>query len=248
MLFRLTFSFLIFFFSAFSYGVNEEFKVVDPSDLTRVYTTASLWFDSNTNIKGQASFSGKFAQNNEFMGLLEGTFGDDLDNEFGTDYRQLRAQYFQAFKTGWYGLPKLGVSLDYMHFRGGDRIVSVGGVVMINPKVTKGFMVFPNIAYTEGEIGGVLVQGISANLFISKKLSSKGVFLQFWPEYINVSGDSFDGDSLNWNLLVGSPVSEKKDWWILTKAVHGKLSFENGIVSNSTVNSTTVMLALKKFF
>lgn len=230
-------------------SVNGYADKVDPSDLTRLYTTASVFINDNSNIKIAGSLSGAYSETNQYMALFEYEMGNaDKEGELSTDYISARAQYFQVLSTGIENMPKAGVSLDYIDNDIGVKMIAVGLLGLVNPKWTGGFMVFPNISYNQGEILDIDVDGMSANLFISRKLNKNGTFIQFWPEYTNVSGGGKTSESLNWNFSFGTPVTADNSGWFNCKFTHGESSLSDNIVTFDAPKSTSIYLGYKKYF
>ncbi len=96
-------------------SINVYADKVDPSDITRLYTTASIFVNDNSNIKVAGSLSGAYSETNQYMALFEYEMGNaDKEGDFSADYISARAQYFQVLSTGTATMPKAGISLDYI--------------------------------------------------------------------------------------------------------------------------------------
>lgn len=230
-------------------SINVYADKVDPSDITRLYTTASIFVNDNSNIKVAGSLSGAYSETNQYMALFEYEMGNaDKEGDFSADYISARAQYFQVLSTGTATMPKAGISLDYIDNDAGMNMIAVGLLGLVNPKWTNGFMVFPNIAYNQGEILDVDVDGMSANLFISRKLTENGTFIQIWPEYTHVSGSGKTAKSLNWNFSFGTPLTVDNSSWFNFKFTHGEASLSNNQITFDAPKSTSIYLGYKKYF
>ncbi len=232
----------LFIFGVFaSFIVSAEEKTVDPSDLTQTVTQFFSQLDSDSNLKLGGSLSGQFNEEHQYMGSLELNLGKNsganTNNEFGASYLGSRVQLFGALTTDYSFAPKVGYSMDVMHFDGGSNLSAYGGLFLLNPKMTGGFMIFPNIAYATGTIKdsgnaarsevfysvqefalpnqtSIDVDGLMVNVFFSKKINDQGSFIMAWPEYLDVSGGGLDIKQLTWKASLGMPLSDSKLWWL----------------------------------
>ncbi|WP_087016121.1 hypothetical protein [Thaumasiovibrio subtropicus] len=208
--------------------VIAEDEMIDPSDLTRVYTQAAFFVTSDADVRMSSMFTGAWSENIQFAGFVEGNFGDasgkDGDN-FGINYKNGRAQYFQVHTTNNAYMPRAGFMLDAIHFnvKGAEDAMlgSVGAIGLINPAFTGGAMVFPNANYTFGEIMGESVDGFMLNLFATIPLGDGGAFVQAWPEYMNVSGDNIKAESTTYNVMFNAPIKSNRSQWLMTKLAYG---------------------------
>ncbi len=249
-MFKNTYAVLLLLYLITGAVVAEERSDVDPADLTRTVTQLSPRFDSDSNIGFTGSLSGAFESGSQYMGVFDVEFGegdrDNADNEFGTDYISSRTQYFQAFDVDVNAAPKVGISADFMHFDGDTHLLAVGGLFMVNPQWTNGFLIFPNLAYAKGTVkdlgsgnagadvdprgeifysvdefstqglGDFDIDGFMFNLFFSKKINEEGAFVMAWPEYIDVSGDGLEIQQLTWKVNLGVPMNPTRTWWVNT--------------------------------
>ncbi|AQM67082.1 hypothetical protein Vca1114GL_00561 [Vibrio campbellii] len=200
--------------------------VVDPEDLqdvTKINPQAAVYLTSDANVRVSGMFSGQWNEKTDFAGFAEGIFGDRYgDDEFSGDYLGGRAQYFQAHELNTNAfIPRAGFSFDAIHQkqRGFDdtALVSIGAVAAINAKYTPGFQVFPNVAYTTGEVFGEDADGYLINLFMSTPVGNNGAFLLAWPEYFDVSGDNVDFESKSMNFVFQAPVNSNYSQWLVSK-------------------------------
>ncbi|SHH24027.1 hypothetical protein [Ferrimonas marina] len=213
--------------AAFAVPAIAEEAVIDPSDLTRVYTQAAVFITSDADIRTSAMFTGAWSEEIQFAGFVEANWGDrgaEDGDSFGIDYRSARAQYFQVHAIGEGDgiFPRVGASVDLIHqdVVGGDDayLFSVGTIGLLNPKYTRGkAMLFPNVAYATGEIAGESVDGFMLNLFATIPFGDSGAFIQAWPEYFSVSGDTIELNSTTWNFMVNAPLRSDRTHWLMTK-------------------------------
>lgn len=212
----------------------EESEVIDPSDLTRVYTQAALFVNSDADIRASAMFTGAWTENIQFAGFVEGEFGNDKAKEdekdkLGLNYQNGRAQYFQVHAIDNPLMPRVGISTDLIHQNGSaggldfddTTLLSIGAIALINPKYTGGAMVFPNLAYTTGNVMGKSADGFMANLFVTQPIGDAGAFIQAWPEYFKVEGDVVEMESKAFNLMLNAPLKQNRTQWLMTKLQYG---------------------------
>ena len=101
----------------------ESERVIDPADVTKVYTQAALMLNGSSDIQFQGQVSGGLANGQQFALLAEATFVDESNtalrdpDKFGTEYSNSRVQYFHVFETGTKATPNVGLSLDYINTR-----------------------------------------------------------------------------------------------------------------------------------
>ncbi len=195
--------------------VVTEGEAIDPSDLTRVYTMVSAWVNSQSNLRATASWAGAWSETQQFMGFVEGYWGDEDDtDQWGTDLLKVRAQYFHVIDTEMKAAPKLGFSLDYIDNPGDNNLAALGVLSMIPPSVTGRLQVFPNVAYMQGKAAGVDVDGYMLNLYGTYPVGTNGTFIQVWPEYISVSGAGVDSTSLTFSGLYAQPLNSLRTMWM----------------------------------
>ncbi len=223
--------------------------VIDPSDLTRVFTMASIWLNSQQNLRATASWAGSWSEDHTFMGFVEGFWGDkENEDAWGTDLLNVRAQYFHVIDTHLDALPKTGFSIDYMEEENGDSLAALGMLAMVPPSLTGGVQVFPNVAYMKGEVASTDVDGYMLNLYGTYPISNDGTFIQVWPEYISVSSDSIESESLTFSGLFSMPITGDRSTWFNLRLDHAtketKLSFYNDRLNEKE----TVVTVGVKFF
>ena len=229
--------------------IEPEADVIDPSDLTRVFTMASIWLNSQQNVRATASWAGSWSEDQQFMGFVEGIWGDkDDEDAWGTDLLNVRAQYFHVFETHAEALPKAGLSLDYMEEENGDNLVAVGMLAMVPPSLTGGVQVFPNVAYMKGEVASTDVDGYMLNLYGTYPISSDGTFIQLWPEYISVSGDSVESESLTLSGLFSMPVNNDRSAWFNLRVDHATSETKLSFYKDRLNEKETVVTVGMKFF
>lgn len=205
----------------------EESEVIDPSDLTRVYTQAAVFVTSDADIRVSSMLTGAWSENTQFGGFVEAEFGDkdsaDGKDTFGANYKKSRAQYFQVSGINNSLMPRVGFMADFIHHNNSamglddNTLMSVGAIGLINPAYTGGTMIFPNVNYTIGEVFGEKADGYMLNLFATVPVGDSGAFVQAWPEYLNVEGDEVAMESTAFNVMFNAPVSSQRDQWLMTK-------------------------------
>ncbi|MCL9774004.1 hypothetical protein [Vibrio methylphosphonaticus] len=227
--------------SAPSWVVADTEEVINPADLTRVYTQVAAFINSDADIRTTAMMTGAWSENIQFAGFIEGTFGNneanlDGEHKLGFNYQRGRAQYFQVHATESSLFPRVGSSTDVIHLSSDagtlqnsglddTLLLSAGAIGLINPAFTPGFMAFPNMAYTTGKVFGESADGYMLNLFITKEINDSGAFIQFWPEYINTSGDVVKMQSYTTNILLNSPIKSDRTQWLLGKIEYGSAEY-----------------------
>lgn len=100
-------------------------------------------------------------------------------------------------------------------------LLSIGAIGLINPLYTGGAMVFPNIAYTTGEVFGESADGYMLNLFVTKPIGDTGTFVQAWPEYFQAKGDTVEMESRSFNVMLNAPIKTDRTQWLMTKLEYG---------------------------
>lgn len=192
-----------------------EDKTIDPSDLTRVYSMVSTWINTQNNFRATASWSGSWSENQQFMGFIEGYWGNEDDTDkWGTDLLNVRAQYFHVIDTDLSYAPKLGLSVDYIDNQGDNNLMALGILGLIPPQLTGKLQLFPNIAYMKGEAEGVDVDGYMLNLYGTYPIGTSGTYVQLWPEYISVSGIGIESNSLTFSGLYAQPLNAIRTAWL----------------------------------
>ncbi|ANP78731.1 hypothetical protein AB4559_02825 [Vibrio sp. 10N.222.51.C8] len=207
-------------------------RVIDPADVTKVYTQAALMLNGSSDIQFQGQVSGGLENGQQFALLAEGTFVDESNtalrdpDKFGTEYSNSRIQYFHVFETGTKATPKVGLSLDYINTRNSIKndLLSVGGVVAINPAYTGGFLVFPRAGLMTGsmEIPGVTsskddLTGYSLGLITAKHLGDSGAYVSLVPEWQDLSGDDIDMQNFSFKTSLNVPMNTARTWWLNTR-------------------------------
>lgn len=215
----------------------DEPEVIDPSDLTRVYTQAALFVTSDADIRVSSMFTGAWTEDIQFAGFVEGNFGNDSakqqgKDKFGLDYQKSRAQYFQVHAMDNPLMPRIGISTDLIHQNGSagvldglgykdTTLLSIGAIGIINPQYTGAAMVFPNVAYTTGKVFGESADGYMLNLFVTQPIGDSGAFIQAWPEYFKVEGDTVEMESSSFNVMFNAPIKSDRTQWLMTKLEYG---------------------------
>ncbi|MGI9275301.1 MAG: hypothetical protein ACR2PT_10715 [Endozoicomonas sp.] len=236
---------------AFSQQSSDQ-EVIDPSDLTRVYTQAAVFVTSDADLRTSAMFTGAWSEDIQFAGFVEANWGDRSDSasdKFGLDYKNGRAQYFQVHAMNNALMPRIGGSVDYIHHnikgQKDAQLLSLGTIGLINPEYTGGkTMLFPNVAYASGSINGDSVDGVMLNLFATVPVGDSGAFIQAWPEYFSVSGKEVDLDSITYSLMFNAPLKESRSQWLMTKLEYNSSKF-NGIKQDKSLKAE---IGLKWFF
>ncbi len=213
-------------------------EVIDPSDLTKVYTQAAFFVTSDADVRVSSMFTGAWTESISFAGFVEGNIGnaDKGDSDkLGLDYLGGRAQYFQVHQLDNSLFPSVGFSTDLIHMKhpGIDDtgLLSVGAIALVNPAYTPGFMAFPNIAYTVGDVFGESADGFMLNIFATVPLGDTGAFMQIWPEYFSVSGDVVEMESKSINFMLNAPLKTNRSQWLMTKLEYNQTDtvLPNGI-------------------
>ncbi|WP_295893811.1 hypothetical protein [uncultured Vibrio sp.] len=242
-------------------SVNAEEATIDPSDVTNVYTQAAVMVGGNSDIKPVAMISGGYDNGHTFAFLGEATFGkddksDNADNQFGFKFKDARAQYFHVLNTGNTYLPKAGFSLDGITQTSSSMdtdLLAVGTLAAINPKYTPGFMMFPQVAYVNGEMDFKAldykesVDGFSTALIMTRTLGDSGAFMLFYPEYQNLSGDNIDIEGYKLQLNINAPMTENRRWWLNTRFDYSQQTIDAGMLSVKTEESQAY-LGVRYFF
>ncbi|EGU55625.1 hypothetical protein VINI7043_10946 [Vibrio nigripulchritudo ATCC 27043] len=212
--------------SAFTLPViAEETETIDPSDLTRVYTQAAVFVTSDADVRLSSMLTGAWTENIQFGGFLEANFGDSQakagKDTLGADYLGSRAQYFQVSGIDNTLFPRVGFMADIIHQRNeglsDTTLYSIGAIGSINPEYTGGIMVFPNVNYTTGKVFGESAKGYMLNVFATIPMGYTGAFIQAWPEYFTVSGDTVEMESTAYNLMFNAPLKTDRTQWLMTK-------------------------------
>lgn len=219
-------------------AAEDEVIDVDPSDLTRVTTSASIVFGTGGATKGQLTASGAYNSGAAYQGRLETTIDPD------GKYAGARAQWFQAYDSNIDWMPKAGFSLDVINQdSNGVNLTTgaVGGIVML-PTPIDGLVIFPQVAAVAGslEFDGINknyeLYGGMGTFNVSAKLNNDGAYMILWPEYTNVSGDGVAMESLKYSIALGMPLTKNKAWWTQLLLEHGstKMSLDNHTISDTT--------------
>lgn len=220
-----------------NFVLAEENEVIDPSDLTRVYTQAAVFVTSDADVRVSSMFTGAWSEDIQFAGFVEGVIGNNKakqegKDQFGFDYQRGRAQYFQVHAIDNPLMPRVGFSADLIHQNGNTgttkgsglkdtTLLSLGAIALINPAYTAGAMVFPNIAYTVGDVFGESADGYMFNMFVTQPIGDNGAFLQIWPEYFKAMGDVVEMESSSFNAMFNAPIKSNRTQWLMTKLEYG---------------------------
>lgn len=227
---------------------------IDPSDLTRVYTQAAVFVTSDADVRLSTMATGSWSENIQFGAFAEANFGDASDensgDNFGTNYKNARIQYYQVSPLDNGLLPRAGFMVDGIHNDAIDmQVLSLGVLGMINPTYTGSAMVFPNVNYTYGEILNETVDGYLMNLFVTVPLGDSGSFVQVWPEYMDLSGDTVEMQSKKLNVMLNAPVRSDRKQWLMTKLEYGSSELKKGQSSLSAAdNELKAEVGIKWFF
>ncbi|PSU35777.1 hypothetical protein [Photobacterium lutimaris] len=231
--------------------------VINPDDLqdvTKINPQAAFFVTSDSDVRVSGIFSGKWNDNTNFSGFAEGIFGDKYgEDEFDTKYIGGRAQYFQAHGFDNSYIPRAGFSLDLVHKtqHGLDDTVlfSAGTVIAIDSRFTPGFQMFPNVAYTTGEVFGKSADGYLVNLFMTKPIGDNGAFMLAWPEYFDVSGSTVELESKSLNVIFQTPVKTNFGQWVVSKFSYNEtnVTMPNGTKLKGD-GELTLELGMKWYF
>lgn len=236
-----------------------EDEVIDPSDLTKVYTQAAVFVSSDADVRISSMFTGSWSEEISFAGFIEGNFGNKdagEEDKLGYNYLGGRAQYFQVHEVDIPFFKRVGLSGDVIHnvspagYGLDDTLIySLGLIALIDPKYTFGTMMFPNFAYTSGDVFGESATGYLASFYTTIPLSESGAFLQFWPEYIDVSGDVVEMASTTFNLMVNAPLNAGRTQWLMTKFEYSSSDMTTPTGSEFSINNDLkIEIGMKWFF
>lgn len=208
-----------------SAAMAEESEMIDPADLTRVYTQAAVFVTSDADVRLSSMLTGAWTENIQFGGFLEANFGDSQStagkDSLGSDYLGSRAQYFQVSGIANALIPRIGFMADIIHQKNegldDTALYSFGAIGSINPEHTGGVMLFPNVNYTSGKVFGESAKGYMLNLFATIPFGDTGAFIQAWPEYFTVSGETVEMESTAFNLMFNAPLKSDRTQWLMTK-------------------------------
>ncbi|MPW27995.1 hypothetical protein F9L16_03165 [Agarivorans sp. B2Z047] len=245
----------LFSLNSFSETIDKE---IDPSDLTRVYTQAALMVSGNSNVMPVGMISGGYNNAHQFALLAEAKFGksgENAGNEFGLEYGSSRFQYFQVADTGSSFMPRAGLSADYINVRSSSiksDLLALGGVAAINQQFTPGFMLFPMAGYVFGnmEINGIKedVNGVNLSIAASIPIGGNGAFMMIWPEYRKVSGNSIKTENVSTKLILNSPLTNDRKWWINTRIELDNSQLKLGEDSLVKQRNSDVYMGIRYFF
>lgn len=258
---------LAFALSALAHAENSDDsnEVINPSDLTRVYTQAAMFLDSNADVRVSGMLTGAWNDDIQFAGFAEGTLGNNKakikgQHKIGVDYQKGRAQYFQVHALDSTLIPRVGFSTDLIHENGeaGEQkgvglkdttLFSAGAIGLINPAYTFGAKVFPNAAYTTGKVFGESADGYMLNMFVTKEFGDSGSFVQLSPEYFKVSGDVVEMESSKLSLFISAPTRADRTQWLMTRFEYGSV---NAVLPDGTKIDNSpklgVEIGMKWFF
>ncbi|OEE66295.1 hypothetical protein A1OO_10925 [Enterovibrio norvegicus FF-33] len=235
--------------------------IIDPADVTKVYTQAGVLLSGNSDIQLQGQISGGLENGQQFALLAEAYFKDEdrNANDFGSDYTNSRFQYFHVFEPGFHAVPKLGFSVDYINTRDdaagmNNDLISIGGVAAINPAYTAGLLVFPRLGVITGDIEltqqGIddSVSGFSAGLITAKYLGDSGSYLHFTPEYQSVSGDTIEMDTVSFKAGINAPLNSARTWWVNTRFDYTKTSLSTNNIALPSDWQSEVWFGIRKYF
>ncbi|KGY10224.1 hypothetical protein [Vibrio sinaloensis] len=231
--------------------------VINPDDLqdvTKINPQAAIFVTSESNVRVSGMFSGQWNEDIAFSGFAEGVIGNkNGENKFDSDFLGGRAQYFQAHDLGNDVIPRAGFSLDLINQKTkgmkDTTLFSVGAVAAVDSRFTPGFQMFPNLAYTTGEVFGEDVNGYLANLFFTTPIGDNGTFLLAWPEYFDVSGDTVEMESKSLNFLFQSPMKSNYSQWLVSKLAYNQtdLVLPNGTLIEGK-GELTLEFGIKWYF
>ncbi|WP_434362940.1 hypothetical protein NF212_21100 [Parasalinivibrio latis] len=212
-------------------GINPD----DLQDVTKINPQAAVFLTSDADVRVSGMFSGQWSPTTQFAGFVEGVVGNaDKENKLGVDYLGGRGQYFQVHQFENDVVPRAGFSLDLVHQKNtgldDTLLLSAGAVAKIDDRFTPGFQLFPNIAYTVGDVFGESADGYLANLFMTTPLGDNGAFVLAWPEYFNVSGDVVELESKSLNVVLHAPMKTNYSQWLVSKFEYNKsdITLPNG--------------------
>ncbi|MDV5169646.1 hypothetical protein [Photobacterium rosenbergii] len=202
-------------------------EVIDPADVTNVYTQTALMVSGDSSLLWQGQVAGGMENGQQFALLAEATFDneDNDSNKFGLDYQNSRVQYFHVFDTGINSTPKAGVSFDYINTRTNavkNDLLAVGGVAAVNPASVGGLLVFPmanviagNMELADGTKDDLT--GFGASLITAKYIGDTGAYVVVTPEIQNLSGDTLDVQNITVKTGLNAPLNSNRSTWINTR-------------------------------
>ncbi|MGI9276441.1 MAG: hypothetical protein ACR2PT_16555 [Endozoicomonas sp.] len=219
-------------------------------------------FNGSSDVQLQGQVSGGLKNGQKFALLAEATFADDAKNpdsdKFGTDYSNSRLQYFHIFDPGYEAVPNVGLSLDYINTDTNVKndLLAIGGVVAINPALTGGLLIFPQIAAMTGsmEIPGVTqkkddLTGYSLALITARYIGENGAYVSVVPEYRDLSGDEIDMKSLTFKTALNVPLNDARSWWLNTRYEFSKTDLDvNGKALPGGGWQTEAWIGVRRYF
>ena len=208
--------------------VADDTATFDPADLTQVYTQAAMFVTSDADVRVSGMLTGAWTDDIQFAGFIEGIIGDRNaaagKDALGADYLGGRAQYFQVHAINNPVMPRVGFMTDIIHQKNtgfdDNLLFSAGAIGLINPAYTGGTMIFPNVNYTMGDVFGETVDGFMLNVFATIPFGDQGAFVQAWPEYLKVTGETVEMTSMAYNLMLNAPVNSARSQWLMTKLAY----------------------------
>ncbi|CAK2016801.1 hypothetical protein [Vibrio crassostreae] len=218
---------------------------INPSDMTRTFTSFGLGMANNGNAKlsGQISTS---LENTELMSTIDLTLDKD------GDYSDGRFQYYHVFSVDNETTPRVAVSLDIID----NALFSTGniGLATVFKTGIKGFDIYARAGYVAGEysedfgsslsINDKSMQGGMGGLYFTYVMEN-GMYLQYFPEYMGVVGDA-DFTNIKNTVQFGAPVNDSKNIWLMTKFENINNSWESNGVKES--DSDNIVWATAKFY
>ncbi len=232
--------------------------VIDPADVTNVYTQSAVMVSGDSSLQWQGQIAGGLESGQQFALLGEATFDskDNGTNKFGLDYQFSRVQYFHVFDTGLQTANKAGVSLDYINTRTSsikNDLFAVGAVAAINPAYLGGLLVFPVASLITGNIELADntrddLTGIGASLITAKYLGDSGAYISVTPELQDLSGHTVDLTNLTIKTSINAPLNSSRTWWINTRYDITKSRLSGSSQNNESAWQTQAWIGARHYF
>lgn len=250
------FVFLLPLTSVFTSVVADD--VIDPADVTNVYTQSAIMVSGDASIQWQGQIAGGLENGQQFALLAEATFDnkDNNTNKFGLDYQSSRVQYFHVFDTGLKTANKAGISLDYINTRTNsikNDLFAVGTVAAIDPAHLGGLLVFPMASLITGNIELAdntrdELTGIGASLITAKYLGDSGAYISVTPELQNLSGHTVDLKNFTIKTSINAPLNSSRSWWINTRYDIAKSRLSGNSQDYASAWETQAWIGVRHYF
>ncbi|UTT86221.1 hypothetical protein LZI70_17855 [Vibrio pelagius] len=233
-------------------------EVIDPADVTNVYTQTALMVSGDSSLLWQGQVAGGMENGQQFALLAEATFDNEENDpdKFGLDYQNSRVQYFHVFDTGVGATPKAGVSFDYINTRTNsvkNDLLAVGAVAAVNPESVGGLLIFPMASAITGNMelaDGTKddLTGFGASLITAKYIGDTGAYFVVTPELQSLSGDTLDVQNITVKSGINAPLNSNRTTWINTRFDFSKSTLSVNGTDLDADWETTAWLGVRHYF